>query len=187
MKYEPGRVNRVPLVTVLFLLAAAAVPFAFSLVPGIAGKGILQILSICFLCGAIFVLVRYQFTRVRYLSRLRDGAIAEGALSHPPKELEFVVERATGRRAFIAECVLPLDSLTSCVPLPADRRERTALMKKYKGKTYRYLANMVGGDRYLLVFHEEAEEVKIEIEADEKLAEYLAAVARYERENEEQE
>ena len=183
------------------LLICAGVCFGFAAVPRMMGRGFLQLAALVFFCAMIFILVRYQFTRVRYLVRARGhgedtddteaasaaavaGDAPRGTLGRPQEKLEFVVECAQGNRTMIAECVLPLGKLTACHSLPADRRGRRNLLRQYKkAKSYRYLRNMVGAHQALLVFTDtEYGDVRVTIEPSEQLEGYLSAVARYNRE-----
>lgn len=206
MIYEPNKQNRAPEGAIAALLICAGVCFGFAAVPRMAGRGFLQLAALVFFCAMIFILVRYQFTRVRYLVRARGhaeeddsdretgaedasaaaaaGDAPRGTLGRPPEKLEFVVECAQGNRTMIAECVLPLGKLTACHPLPEDRRERRNLLRQYKkAKSYRYLRNMVGAHQAMLVFTDtEYGDVRVTIEPSEQLEGYLSAVARYNRE-----
>lgn len=196
MTHQPNQKNRVPEATVLALFLCATVGFVSACFHQIAGRGFLQILSLIFYCAMIIILVRYKFCRIRYI--IRPGRRAEeetdntgeqhgSALHLPPKQLDFVVEKAQGRRALTAECVLSLGTLTTCVVLPEGRKERGRIVKQYrKAKTYKYLRNMVGARQCMLVFTGgETDDVKLIIEASEEMEGYLSAVARYNREQKE--
>ncbi len=190
MIHQPKQTNRAPEATVLALFLCATVGFVSACFQQIAGRGFLQILSLIFYCAMIVILVRYKFCRIRYI--IRPGRHAEdaetgSALSLPPKQLDFVVEKAQGRRALTAECVLSLGMLTTCVILPLERKERRRIIRQYKkAKTYKYLCNMVGARQCMLVFTGgETEDVKLIIETSEEMEGYLSAVARYNREQKE--
>ncbi len=197
MIHQPNQKNRAPEATVLALFLCATVGFVSACFHQIAGRGFLQILSLIFYCAMILILVRYKFCRIRYIIRPNRQAEEEetdttgkqsgSALHLPPKQLDFVVEKAQGRRALTAECVLSLGTLTTCVVLPEGRKERGRTIKQYrKAKTYKYLCNMVGARQCMLVFAGgETDDVKLIIEASEEMEGYLSAVARYNREQKE--
>lgn len=197
MIHQPTQKNRVPEATVLALFLCATVGFVSACFQQIAGRGFLQFLSLIFYCAMIVILVQYKFCRIRYI--IRPGRRAEeeeagdtgeqssSVLRLPPNHLDFVVEKAQGRRALTAECVLSLGMLTTCVVLPEGRKERGKIVKQYKkAKTYKYLRNMVGARQCMLVFAGgETDDVKLIIEASEEMEGYLSAVARYNREQKE--
>ncbi len=204
--HQPEQKNRAPEATVLALFLCATVGFVFASFSGIAGRGFLQGLSLVFFCAMIYILVRFKFFRIRYIVRAgrredadsdgqeknaaaADSSAAKGGspLRLPPDRLDFVVEKAQGRRVMTAECVLSLGTLTSCIPLPQPRRARKRIIRQHKkAKTYRYLRNMVGGHQCMLIFSSLGmDDVKLIIEPSEDMEGYLCAVARYNRENRE--
>ena len=194
MIHQPTQKNHAPEATVLALFLCATVGFVSACFQQIAGRGFLQFLSLIFYCAMIVILVRYKFSRIRYIIRPgkraeeeEDADDAGNVLRLPPKQLDFVVEKAQGRRALTAECVLSLGMLTTCVVLPEGRKERKRIIKQYKkAKTYKYLCNMVGARQCMLVFAGgETDDVKLIIEASEEMEGYLSAVARYNREQKE--
>ena len=203
MIHEPRQINRTPEAAVLALFLCAAVSFVSASFDQIAGKGFLQGLGMLFFCAMIYILVRYKFSRVRYIVRengrdkktentekeaVTEGAppdnVGNGALRLPPEELEFVVEKAQGKRIPCAECVLSLGTLTACISLPDKPKDRRRTIRLYKkAKTYRYLKNMVGAHQCMLLFSSrELEDVRLIIEPSEKMEDYLSAVARYNKE-----
>ena len=199
MIHQPEQKNRAPEATLLALFLCATVGFVFASFSGIAGRGFLQGLALVFFCAMIYILVRYKFFRIRYIVRpgnrtntdSEEKNAAESsttksgsALRLPPDRLDFVVEKAQGRRVMTAECVLSLGTLASCVPLPQQRRERKEMIRRHKkAKTYRYLRNMVGAHQCMLIFSSRGmDDVKLIIEPSEDMEGYLSAVARYTRE-----
>jgi len=194
MIHQPNQKNHAPEATVLALFLSATVGFVSACFHQISGRGFLQILSLIFYCAMILILVRYKFCRIRYIIRPNRQAEKDeidttggSALQLPPKQLDFVVEKAQGRRTLTAECVLSLGTLTTCVVLPQGRKERRKIVNQYKkAKTYKYLCNMVGARQCMLVFAGgETDDVKLIIEASEEMEGYLSAVARYNREQKE--
>ena len=197
MIHQPEQTNRTPEAAVLALFLCATVSFVSASFDQIAGRGFLQGLGLLFFCTMIYILVRYKFSRIRYIVRpdkkaqsdaeeaalAADGEIG-GVLRLPPDKLDFVVEKAQGSRVFSAECVLSLGTLASCIPLPDRRRDRRKITSQYKkAKTYRYLRNMVGAHQCMLVFqNRNMGDIKLIIEPSEKMEGYLSAVARYNRE-----
>lgn len=194
MIHQPEQKNRVPEASVLALFLCATVGFVSASFHQIAGRGFLQILSLIFYCAMIIILVRYKFFRIRYIIRPSRQAEQEeeesdtsdknkSALRQPPSQLDFVVEKAQGRRALTAECVLSLGTLTTCVILPDEYKERRKIIRQYKkAKTYKYLRNMVGARQCMLIFEGgETDDMKLIIEASENMEGYLSAVARYNR------
>lgn len=196
MEFEPKQKNKVPELWVLCLFICAVVSIIFGNMNGINGRGILQTLSLVFFCALIFILVKYKYTRIRYTVRKKaprgygdeDGDEPENTqcsiTALPPKSLELVVESARSRQTFVAENLIPLDKITACVKLPAGKAEKKALLNNYKeGKTFKYLRNMACPDKWLLVAENELGKVIIVFEPNEKMANYLCAVAAYNREN----
>ncbi|MCI8610341.1 MAG: hypothetical protein HFE66_00290 [Clostridiales bacterium] len=204
MIHQPEQKNRAPEATVLALFLCATVGFVFASFSGIAGRGFLQGMALVFFCAMIYILVRYKFFRIRYIVRPNNKASTDdteepaasvqsdntksgSALRLPPDRLDFVVEKAQGRRVLTAECVLSLGNLISCIPLPQHRRDRRKITRQYKkAKTYRYLRNMVGAHQCMLIFSSrEMDDVKLIIEPSEEMEGYLSAVARFNREKKE--
>ena len=198
MIHQPEQTNRTPEAAVLALFLCATVSFVSASFDQIAGRGFLQGLGLLFFCAMIYILVRYKFSRIRYIVRPgkkaqsdaeETGAEANGekggsALRLPPDKLDFVVEKKQGSRIFSAECVLSLGALVSCIPLPDRRRDRRNITSQYKkAKTYHYLQNMVGAHQCMLVFQSrDMGDIKLMIEPSENMEGYLSAVARYNRE-----
>lgn len=210
MIYRPKQKNKAPDVLILAFFVCALVAMGFSMWHAIAGRGILQTLALVLFCLMIFVLVRYKFTQIRYAVRFRtmpkgygseddddsDGSkenerVTQGAplksspvVSAPPEKLEFVVEKAQGRRGFVTECVISLTDIISCRPYPAGRAERRQV-KAQTGKaglTYKYLVNLVGAEEWIMSATTPQGKVKIVFEPSREMGEYLSAVAGYNKE-----
>lgn len=197
MEFEPKQKNKVADIAVLCLFLCAAVCVVFGNINGISGKGVLQLVSLVFFCAMIFVLVKYKFTRIRYTIRRKakkgygsedsddcSDAPDKPVTAYPPNELELYIESAQGRRLFVGECLVGLDTVVCCTRLPDVKSEKKKLEKQFgKLQTYRYLKNPVASDKWLLVAKTELGKVRILFEPDEKMAGYLTAVAAYNAEN----
>ena len=193
MEFEPKLKNKAPEVLTIALFFCALVCVVFSNIEGIKYRGILQSIALIFFAGMIFVLVKYKFTSVRYTVRKKDekGYGTEDAedtenipvSACPPSSLELFIEMAQGKRTFIGVAVVALDGITQFGKMPAVKSEKKALKEKYKKtQKYTFLRNMVGADEYYLAAKTDAGDVFIVLEPGEKMAEYLSAVARYNRE-----
>ena len=207
MSYEPKQNNRVPEVVAAALLVCAIVCAAFGSLDFVIGRGFLQALALVFFCADIFVLVKYKMTRTRYTLRLkshkgyvsedgedgdaeteilRDGEGKELPITaYPPHRIEFVVEKAQGRRAFITECVIALEDINSCEKYPAsDKALRKEIKARAgKGHMFRFVRNLApSGEWFLTARSSMHENVKIIFEPNDKFGEYLAAVASYNKE-----
>ena len=195
MEFEPKQKNKAPDLLILGLFLCGVCCLVFGNINGVVGKGVLQIIAVVFFCIMIFVAVKYKFTRLRYTVRKKapkgygdeDGAeISDDTpvISCPPSSLELIVETAQGRRTFIGENLVSLDKITEFCPVPEVKSEKKALLTKYKkASKYKYLKNMVGAGEYLLAAKTEMGDAVLIIEPDEKMAQYLSAVARYNRDN----
>lgn len=193
MEFEPKQKNKAPEMLTLALFFCALVCVVFGSIEGIRYRGILQSIAIILFAGMIYVLVKYKFTRVRYTVRKKDkkgyGSEDEvpedGApvLSCPPSSLELLIETAQGKRTFIGEALIPLDKITEVGKMPTVRSEKKALNERFrKTQKYTFLKNMVGADEYYLAAKTDVGDVKIVFEPNKKMADYLSAVARYNRE-----
>lgn len=195
MEFEPKQKNKAPDAVVLCLFICALICLVSGNVRGIAGRSILQTAGLLFFAALIFILVKYKFTRLRYVIRKKapkgygvedDGdALPDGApvVSYPPSALELYIESAQGKRTFIGENVTALDSVVFFGKIPDAKAEKQALSDKYrKVPSFTYLKNMVGAEKYLLVWETDGELRKIIFEPDAKMAEYLSAVAAYNKE-----
>ena len=197
MEFEPRQKNKAPDAVVLCLFICAVICLVSGNVRGIAGRSILQTAGLLFFAAIIFILVKYKFTRLRYVIRKKApkgygnededdaGTLPDGApiVSYPPEALELYIESAQGKRTFIGENVAALDSVVFFGKIPDVKTEKKALSEKYKKfPSFTYLKNMVGAEKYLLVYETEAGLRRIIFEPGAKMAEYLSAVAAYNKE-----
>lgn len=196
MEFEPKQKNKVPDILCAALLFCAVVCMVFGNVRGIAGRSILQTVALGFFAAFVFVLVKYKFTRVRYVIRKKakkgygdeeeetedDNA---PVISCPPESLELLIETAQGKRTFIGENLVALEKIEFFGKLPEQKSEKKALSEKFsKIPCYKYLKNVVGTERYLLVASSEVGRMKIIFEPSGKMAEYLSAVSAYNKDHE---
>ena len=194
MEYEPKQKNKAPDMTVLALFLCGAVCMVFGSIEGVFGRGFLQLISLVFFCAMIFVLVKYKFTRIRYTVRLKapkgygdeDGEedvaadAAKPVTAYPPSRLELYIESAQGKRTFIGENLVDLDKIVFFKKIPDVKSEKKALSAIYtKLRGFRYLKNMAGAEKWLLVAETDMGNIKIILEPGEKMAAYLSAVATY--------
>jgi len=201
MIYEPKHKNKAPEICILAFFICATVLLAFSAVEGIAGKGVLQMGGLILFCPMVYILVRYKFTFFTYTVRRAKSAskslhhedetvLAEGEgnaelpiTAFPPEALELCVDRRQGRGGAYSECVVRLSEIEECIRLSNDKKERKIQKKRLgKASVYKYLVNMVGSNQLLLVVTILGKRAFVILEADGKFADYLCAVAGYNRE-----
>ena len=201
MNYSPKQKNKAPDIWVLALFISAAVMALFGNYNGIKGRGILQSISLILFGVMIYVLVRFKYSNIRYTVRrksegrygdedgdeiLRDADGKElPVTAYPPEKLEMVIEKSQGKRGYVAECLIALDDITSCRPVPSDKAERKKLIRENrKNKKFRYSKNMVGGEMWLISVATKEGTASIFFECDDgKMTDYLRAVAKYNSDN----
>jgi len=199
MIFQPERNNRVPVTMMIGAFLCSVVCFVFGATDQVVGQSVLQLLAICFLCVVIYVMVRYMLTTYRYVIRQREvrgdndeEAVPEGyenvsVKSLPPYLLEFAVEKKIGKGSFVTENIIGAGNVIRFERLPADAKQRRAVLKETGKPGFKYCQNLLSADRWLLTARGSGGLVRVMVESPEnEFTDYLSAVARYNREKQEE-
>ena len=161
-----------------------------------------DLLTVGFIVGAVFLLVRYQMTGFQYIIRTKREAEDSGLVTAyaesggsesglrarlnvtdlPPEMLDFVVIRSQGARPGVMECVLGLEQLTAAVPLrrrKEDGATKAMLRDRYAAEgyvSYDYTVTFRPDEALGLVFIDGNRYVGVVIEPDEAMRAYLTAL-----------
>lgn len=164
MKYSPpASVRRAWTVSVILLsLAAASYVISLTDVPLHLG---FELLCMGCVCAAVYILVRFVYTRVTYILRPRNDS-APALDSSSSYKTDLCVVKTQGRREGIAECVLSLDDLVRIDEFTDGYTSR--LRAEIKGvKFYFYTVSMFPKRRLALIFDDGHDDLCIVIETDE--------------------
>ena len=191
MKYSPPMSGKIVSVASVILFAVALTCF---IVPGTAGSpgvvppAVFQLAGVVSAVAAIFLAVRYRFTRFTYSISLREIGADEEAVEAwesepdltkiPPSLLDFTVVKSQGKRPGVAECILSLDDLKRVVRFTGKKKIAETAKEEFGCKVlYDYTANLFPPMVTVLIFADRDKTIGVAVECDEQMAGVLAAVA----------
>lgn len=189
MRYSPTPNNRKAFVTMLTLFIIAAALFLMSNL-NIAGAGFLQLLSLCFAGGGVFMFVRYRTVYYTYVICPKEAEQNDGAV--PSRDipvnlnfissLDFIVERENGRRGAWTECRVGVDELIDCFdysPQDKDSVKHLNDIRKRGASAFFYTVSFKGDEYLACVFRsQDYGEILAVIEPAARMHDFLMAAAR---------
>ncbi len=152
--------KRAKYLLIAFLLGAVAFAILYSVIPNY--KGVVGLVSVIFIVGAVFMYTKYIAPEYYY-----DITIADGTPL-------FVVRQLTGKR-FTTLCRVELRSIVSIICEEArDRRTHTTPSGYVK---YSYCPTLGPDLTYLITVNSRLEKAEIRIEANDEFAALLRGYA----------
>ncbi len=189
MRYSPAPNNRKAFVTMLTLMIIAAALFLLSNL-NIDGAGFLQLVSLLFAGGGVYMFVRYRTVYYTYIICPKESPSDDNAVPAEDipinlsfvSSLDFVVERKNGKGASWAECRVAVSELVECFdysPQSKDAAARLSDIRKRGASTFFYTVSFKG-DEYLACVFRSADygEILVVIEPDARMHDFLISAAR---------
>ncbi len=156
-QYTPKRTGaKANRLILLFFAGAAALMLITMLVPTVPFRWVFQLISLCLLTAAIFLVTRY-------ITKLFFYQIEDGDLT--------VMETDTRGKKRITVCRVGISSVIRCEHLTESAKISAALadLKKQKIKLFDYTADLLPAESILLVVNEGGEDLAIRLSFDETL------------------
>ena len=144
------------------LLGGGFFVFGFSKIPNLPFPGMLQLLSVIMMTGAVIVLTRYLLRDFCYRIDLSEGSGAP----------DFTVTEYCGKRISVV-CRISLNDVVEVRPITA--KEGRSLAKERKGRrVYDYTCLMDPENLYLLTIRDGEDLYDVRIVADAELCKHLS-------------
>ena len=185
MRYEPKQKGKAPEAACIAMFVCAGIMVGASNIERLLGRGFMQGLAVLFLGVMIYVAVRYIFTSFRYEIVAKSKSEDAPVKSLAPEKLELRISRQQGKRGYVYENVIALDSIVSFEKLDAGKLGKRQIKAAASGVMYKYIRNMARPELWLMVVQCEDKKVRLVLEFGEDGApfyNYLSAVARYNNE-----
>lgn len=180
MTHTPNPNRRGVNITVSALLIPALVAYVFSLSDYVSPLP-LQLAALILVCGAVYILIRYRFTRITYILRPRDtSAVSQygnDIADMPAESVDFVIEKAQGNRQGAVECMISVDRLAAVRDV-CGSSWRTEIRQEFPGASlYIYTVFLGRSERQALIFNDGGIVSCIVTELSEEMLLYLRAAA----------
>lgn len=156
--------NKAQKMVAILFFAAAALMFLSAILKGIMPYvWTVQLLSICFLVGAIFLVSRYLTKNFVYEIAEIDGGI------------DFTVsESYTGKKRFVTVCRIGLDTVRETILLDGEQgKKELAELKSKKYRVYDYRPDLLPEKSIALVSDEGGNDIVILLAYDGELLSYF--------------
>ena len=155
MTYTPSPKRRFVNVVTAALLVPALAAYMFS-VSGTGHPLPLQLAALVLVCTAVYILIRYRFTRITYRIRPRSASDADrygdDVAAMPPEAVDFVIEKAQGQRPGAVECMISLVNLVEVRDIDGGSW-RAEVRHDYPGVSlYIYTVSLGRVERQALIF-----------------------------------
>ncbi len=182
MRYEPKQKGKAPETMCMVLFVCAGIMVGAANIERLLGRGFMQGMAVIFLGVMIYIAVRYIFTSFRYEIVAKSKSEDAPVKSLAPEKLELRIARQMGKRGYIYENVIALDSIVSFERLEEGRLGRAKIKSAASGVMYKYIKNMARPQKWLAVVQCEDKKIRVVLEFGDDAApfyNYLHAVVRY--------
>ena len=159
--YRPQYEKKKEKLLSLFLAIIGVVVYGSSQIPGAPFPGVIQMLGIAFLAGAILITTMCIMRRYDYVLEADENG-----------KTDFIITEYYGRRTMVV-CRVGLSDVCSVLPITKDTEEQRKALKK-EGTHYSYTGVLFDEKRYLVEMNAHGEHVFVTICADERLVELLS-------------